>query len=288
MCIFLYSLRVILGVYGVMKSFLVIVLLYFAQGILSAVENGVFVHFIDVGQGDSTFIDIGEFEVLIDAGDNSSGDIVSQYISNMVDGSLDIVVATHPDADHIGGLDDILSAFDVDLLIDSGKSHTTKTYAAYINAVLNEDGLVFINDSDLRYKLGEGVFFSIIETLDDSNDNNEVSVVCALFIGDISMLFAADIESIIELEYGDKFGHYDVLKIAHHGSRTSTTETFLDTVKPTYGIISCGKDNRYGHPHDEVLERLQERNVEVYRTDIHGTIVISVIDNNVSVLPSKW
>ncbi len=247
----------------------------------------VFVHFIDVGQGDSTFIDAGEFEILIDAGNNSYGKLVSNYIADKVDGSLDIVVATHPDADHIGGLDDILYNFEVDLVIDSGKKHTTKTYKSYMSAVLNEEDLTFIYDSDITITIGEGVYFTVIETIDESSDNNELSVVCSLQIHDVSMLFTADIEESIEIDFLEKFGYYDVLKVAHHGSRTSTTSAFLNVVKPKYAIISSGSNNRYGHPHKEVLERLKNHSITIYRTDINGTIIAEVNGNTLSFSTTK-
>ncbi len=264
-----------------MKRILFLIACIFITSLLIA--NDVTVHFIDVGQGDCTFIDYGDFEILIDAGNNHYGEDVYKYIQDYVFGSLDIVVATHPDADHIGGLDVILQKFPVTTIIDSGKSHTTKTYKDYMNAVFNELGTVFIYDSDMQFKLGEGVVFEVIEIIDDSKDNNENSVVTALHVNDISFLFTGDLEKQLEIKYLDLFFSIDVLKVGHHGSKTSTSNEFLNKIQPKYAVISCGENNRYGHPHQEVLERLENYGVKTFRTDISGSIVITISENTLTV-----
>ncbi len=257
-----------------LKKIFILVALFYTHVLIA--QEYVHVHFIDVGQGDATFIDCGDFEILIDAGNNQYGDDVSAYINEYVYGSLDIVIATHPDADHIGGLDIILNDYTVTTIIDSGKEHTTKTYKDYVQAVFNELGVTFLNDSDMIFDIGEGVTFSIIELVDDRTDNNENSVVSMLSVNDIQLLFMADIESALEIDFLNKFKDIDVLKVGHHGSRTSTAKVFLRKTNPEYAIISCGKNNQYGHPHKEVLERLENFNVEIFRTDELGTIVATV------------
>lgn len=245
-------------------------------------DSLVTVHFIDIGQGDCTFIDYGEIEIIIDAGNNQYGDDVCEYIEEMVDGQLEIMIATHPDADHIGGLDIVLNNFDVQYVIDSGKKHTTKTYKDYINAVKNEENVQFMYDEDMIFELGEGITFKIIETIDNHSDNNQNSVVCQLDVLNTSFLFMADAEIEIEHEFIDKFEQIDVLKAGHHGSRTSSSNYFLNTVDPSYAIISCGFENRYGHPHKEVLDRFNENNIFVYRTDLQGTIIATTNGTDIS------
>ncbi len=236
------------------------------------------VHFIDVGQGDCIFIDSGDYEILIDAGNNQYGDDVSNYIQKYVHGSLELVIATHPDADHIGGLDVILKNYSVSTLIDSGKKHTTKTYNDYMNAVLDEIGLVFINDYNMEIAVSSSAVFSIIELVDDRIDNNENSVVSMLDVQGVKFLFTGDLESDLEIEYISSFSEVDVLKVGHHGSKTSTSSDFLQKINPSYAVISCGKNNRYGHPHKDVLDRLLDNNIKVYRTDIQGTIIATIDD----------
>ncbi len=247
---------------------------------ISLTAQNVDVHFIDVGQGDATFIDYGNYEVLIDAGNNKYGTIVCEYIKEYVDGSLDIVVATHPDADHIGGLDTVLKNFSVSTIIDSGKKHSTKTYDDYINAVFNEIGAVFLNDSDMSFSLGEGVTFSVIEIIDDSSDNNENSVITMLDAHGTIFLFTGDLEEHLEKEYLHLFKDINILKVAHHGSKTSTSFDFLNKTKPEFAVISCGNNNRYGHPHNEVLKRLKDFNTTVYRTDEIGTVIFNITQDD--------
>ncbi len=257
-----------------MKKYIVLVFLLLILYSLNAQITTV--HFIDVGQGDCTFIDHDDFEILIDAGNNQYGKIVSDYIKEYIQGNLDIVVATHPDADHIGGLDTVLMDYSVGTIIDSGKVHTTKTYKDYMQAVFNELGVIFLNDSNMKFELGRGVSFKIIEIVDGRKDNNENSVISMLTVHDLNFLFTADLEANLEINYLHLFSDIDVLKVGHHGSNTSTSDQFIKQIKPEFAIISCGKNNRYGHPHAEVLRRLENHNATVYRTDTLGTIIATV------------
>ncbi len=266
------------------KLYYTIILLTLSSSIYT---QDVSIHFIDVGQGDCVFIDAGNYEILIDAGNNSYGESVCRYINNYVEGSLEVLVATHPDADHIGGLDKVLEDFTVETIIDSGKTHTTKTYRDYMQAVYNETEATFLKDSDKIFSVGEGITFEVIELIDGSKDNNENSVVCILKTFNDSFLFTGDLESKIEHEFLWKFEPVTVLKVGHHGSNTSTSGSFLKVIQPKYAIISCGLNNRYGHPHKEVLARLVNNNTTVYRTDIHGTIKITASPDNFRIHTSK-
>ena len=231
------------------------------------------VYYVDVGQGDCTLIDYGVYEILIDAGNNWYGDDVCDFLTDKVNGKIEILIATHPDADHIGGLDIVLQNYDVGIVIDCGKSHTTKTYKDYISAAKTEKNVRFMYDADMFFELGEGVVFQVIELTDTHKDNNENSVVCRLDVLNTSFLFMADLGIEIENKFIEKFGRVDVLKVGHHGSRNSTSNLFLSTVDPSYAVISCGLDNKYGHPHKEVLDKLSLNTILTYRTDLQGTIV---------------
>lgn len=229
------------------------------------------VYTIDVGQGDSTLIDIGEYEILIDGGERAAGGIVSEFLEDKVDGKLDLVIATHPDADHIGGLIDVLERYPVGEIIDSGKVYNTKTYRTY-RAAAEDNGAVFSEDEDRVIPIADGVTFTVIECADNQKNNNDNSVVTCLTTGNQKLLFTGDMEADIEQEYLHKFEDVSYLKVGHHGSTSSSCAPFLDCVRPEYAVISCGKGNKYGHPHKETLDTLQKRDIQIFRTDRQGTI----------------
>lgn len=233
------------------------------------------VHFIDVGQGDAIFIDYGDYDILIDAGNNDDGDLVVDYLKKLGTDDIEIMVATHPHADHIGGLDDVLAAFDIENIIDSGKPAETKTYKDYWNAVQLEHAN-YQEDANMIFEIDEDLSFEVIEAGDDFKNTNDDSVITRLHYGDIDFLFTGDAEEEVERVLIEKNITAHVLKAGHHGSRSSTAQVFLDRVNPLYAIISCGTDNKYGHPHKETLERLNAANIRVFRTDLQGTIVATV------------
>ena len=240
------------------------------------------VHFIDVGQADAILIDNGAFEVLIDGGNNKDGMAVVAYLKDYVDGDLDLLIGTHPDADHIGGLDDVLGAYDVRKVIDSGSAKETKTYTDYWTAVTSEPNCTVMEDSDMTLDLGSGVTLTLIETGDGYKDANDNSVVAQLSYGEVSVLLTGDMEKAAEAAALERFGKVTVLKAGHHGSSTSSSQAFLDRVQPQYVIISAGKNNSYKHPHKEVLERFFAANATVYGTFRSGTIVMTTDGKTVS------
>ena len=232
------------------------------------------VHFLDVGQGDSILIDCGETEVLIDGGTNEAGDEVVAYLNGYVDGPLDYVIATHPDADHVGGLDAVLKAFDVEEVIDSGRSADTDTYRDYWAAV-EAEGCTVSTGADRIIALSSLAALSILETGDDWADSNDCSVVCQLTCGNIQVLFTGDMSQHVEQKLLPLFADVDVLKVSHHGSATSSSASFLSVVKPEAAVISYGRDNAYGHPAKEALQRLFDVGAAVYGTGKSGTIVLT-------------
>jgi len=214
------------------------------------------VHFIDVGQADSIFIDAGDYDILIDAGNNDDGDLVVNYLKTLGTDDIEIMVATHPHEDHIGGLDNVLANFDVETIIDSGMAYSSGTYQSYYSYAQNE-GANFTYDSDMSFDLGNGAIFKVIETGDGYEGANDNSVVTLLDYNDIEFLFTGDMESKVELLNISKFSDVDVLKVGHHGSNSSTCQSFLNKVDPEYAVISTGKGNKYGHPSVTTLDRLQ-------------------------------
>lgn len=247
------------------------------------------IHIIDVGQGDSILIESGGTTLLIDAGENDMGQRVVSYLEKQKITTLDYVIGTHPHSDHIGGLDVVIDAFDVGRVIMPVVEHTTKTY---------EDVLVAISEKGLKitkpvvgteYELGEASFQIIAPSSSEYDDLNDYSVGIRLTFGKTHYVFAGDADQISEEEMCNSGLDLsaDVLKLDHHGSRYSNQSGFLDAVKPTYAVISVGEGNSYGHPHEEVLEDMKERNVTVYRTDEEGTIVITSDGKNLEFSTEK-
>lgn len=231
------------------------------------------VHFIDVGQGDSTFIELPNGEtMLIDAGEGEYGDKVVAYIYNQGYDTLDYVVATHPHSDHIGGIADVLNAFPAENFYMTSYVNPTQSFDDMLTAVENNGavahevmaGTVILDEPELLVEVVAPKALA-----DDSNNN---SVVIKLTYGETKFLFTGDAEKAEEDGIWTNI-KCDVLKIGHHGSDTSSTKNFLKKVEPTYAVISCGLYNSYGHPDEVVLKRLYDRNINVYRTDIQGTIV---------------
>ena len=233
------------------------------------------VHFIDVGQGDATLIDCGETEVLIDGGDNNAGPVVVNYLKPYVEGKLDYLIATHPDADHIGGLDDVLAAYGVGEVIDSGYISSSRSYRDYITAAQSEAGCTFSYDSNRTLSLGPETVLCVIETGDDWDTANDSSVVCELVCGNVKVLFTGDMTQDTEQARLSLFGDVEVLKVAHHGSAYSTSREFLDVIRPEYAVISYKTGNDYHHPALSTLRRLLACGATVYGTGKSGTVVLT-------------
>ena len=233
------------------------------------------VHFIDVGQGDSIFIETQEQNILIDGGNR--GDTVVSYLQALGVDKLDLVIGTHPHADHIGGLINVMEKIAVDAIVDPGVMHTTITFEDYLTIIDEKDIEYIEGRAGMHKDLGGGAVLKIIHPVSSGNDLNNASVVARVAYGDVSFLFAGDAEKEAEAEIVRR--NYTlqstILKAGHHGSRTSTTREFLDAVKPEVAVIMCGRDNSYGHPHEETLSMLSSANVDIYRTDLHGTIVVT-------------
>ncbi len=232
------------------------------------------VHFIDVGQGDATLVKADGKYMLIDAGDNSKGTAVQNYLKKQNVKKLDYLILTHTDADHIGGADVIISKFDVDTLFIGDFKKENKTYEELMNAI-NYKGLQYSTPAvGNEYTLGNAVF-TILAPNTVYNDPNNSSIAILLRNGDNRFLFTGDCEEEAEtdiLANGMEID-CDVYKVGHHGSKTASCQEFLKAITPTYAIISCAQGNSYRHPHAETLNNLRSMGVKVFRTDEQGSIV---------------
>lgn len=236
------------------------------------------VHFIDVGQGDSILIESAGHAMLVDAGENNQAEAVEAYLRRMNVKKLDYVIGTHPHSDHIGGLDVVIRDFEVEKVIMPPVEHTTKTFEDVLDAVADKGLKITKPVAGDTYELGAASFEIIAPNRGDYGDDlNNWSVGIRLTQGERSFVMAGDAEAGAEADIcanGLELSA-DVLKLGHHGSSTSTSEEFLKAVNPSSAVISCGKDNDYGHPHRETMDLMEKYGITVYRTDQMGTVTVT-------------
>lgn len=234
------------------------------------------VHFLDVGQGDATLIKQGSHAMLIDAGNNDKGTAVQSYLQSQGVETLDYVVGTHPDSDHVGGLDVVLYKFPWDTVILPDLEKDTKTYQDVLKVIKDKGKSITFPVAGNSYGLGNAEFTIIAPAAEDYGDNwNDYSVGILLQFGESRFIFTGDAEEDSEQDMiaGEVDLSADVLKAAHHGSDTANTMPFLEEVSPKSVVISCGEGNSYGHPRAGAMNNFRTIGASVYRTDEQGTIV---------------
>ena len=234
------------------------------------------IHFLDIGQGDCTLLTQGDHAMLIDAGDNDQGTKVQSYLEYLGISSLDYLVLTHPDADHIGGADVVIYKFDCSTILMPEKKADTRTYDDVIQAMKSKNYTAVHPEVGDTYAFGESSF-TVLSPAKNYQDSNDCSIVLRLTHGSNTFLFTGDAEEEAEadmLTSGMDLSA-DVLKVGHHGSHSSTSDAFLKAVSPAYAVISCETGNSYGHPHAETLNKLRAAGVQMFRTDEQGTITVT-------------
>jgi competence protein ComEC len=248
--------------------------------------DGLEIQFIDVGQADAILIRSGKDNMLIDAGNNEDGKLLVNYLSNLGINDFKYVVGTHAHEDHIGGMDNVIRRFKIGQFYMPDAITTTPSFESVLDE-LDKKGYVY-NVPEIGQKLKVGnAELTVIYTKDNPEDLNDSSIILLLEYDKVRALFTGDATGNVENEILDKNIRANILKVAHHGSRYSTIDKFLDKVNPQYAIISVGKDNDYGHPHEPILKKLKKRGIEVYRTDKLGTIILTTDGNKINIKSEK-
>ena len=247
-------------------------------------ESKLIVHFLDVGQGDSIFIELPNGKtMLVDAGENYHGQGIIDYVQTIGYQKLDYVVATHPHEDHIGSMPYIVRNFEIGSIYMPDVTANTAAFESLLKAI-KAKGLRVKNGRTGVHIIKDGELTADIiapDKPDESNLNNS-SIVLLLTFGNVSYLLTGDAETK-ELNAIRADMHATVLKAGHHGSKTSTTQTLLKKISPSVTVISCGKNNDYGHPHAEVLKMLKSVNSSVYRTDRDQTVIVATDGSSLTV-----
>ncbi len=238
------------------------------------------VAFLNIGQGDAIFIESPTgVQMMIDGG---GGPIVLRELGKVMpfyDRTIDMLMVSNPDKDHMAGFLDVLDAYKVTSVIEPGTTGASAEYKTLEEKIEKEKAIKITALRGQRIDLGGGAYFIVLfpDREVPGLATNDGSLVGRLVYGNTSIMFTGDAPQNIE-EYLDSLGgknlHSDVLKVGHHGSRTSTSQEFVGYVSPTYAVISSGKDNSYGHPHQETLDTLNQFGVQTFRTDISGRIVM--------------
>lgn len=229
------------------------------------------VYYFDVGQADSILIVNNNKTMLIDAGNNDDGELVVNNIKKLGISKLDYVIGTHPHEDHIGGLDNVIDAFDIGTIYMPKVQTNTKTFEDVLDSISNKNLTVTAPQVGDKFQVGNANC-EVMSTGEDSSNLNSTSIVIRMEYNNKSYLFMGDAEKINE--DSREWPETDILKVGHHGSSTSSSQRFLNQVKPKIAVIQLGQGNKYGHPHDEVIKRLEKLGVAIYRTDLQKDILI--------------
>lgn len=234
------------------------------------------IHVIDVGQGDAILIQTpSKKNILIDGGDENADHMVKSYLRKKWVKSIDLMIATHPDSDHIGGLDNVVDAFDIKSIYMPKKTSDSESYINLIKSCKNKNlDIQYLNRDDYL-NIEDKLSLQVLSPSNINDENNLASIVFYMKYKDNEFILTGDSEKENEQEILNTYDINDVdfLKVAHHGSNTSSSPEFISKISPDISVISCGYKNQYGHPHKETLNTLYQNDSAVYRTDKIGDII---------------
>lgn len=232
------------------------------------------VHFLDVEQGLCILVQLGDEVLIYDGGERDTSSFVVSYIQDLGITEIDYMISSHYDSDHVSGLIGCLNAFEVKQVIGSNYEHDSKLYESFMEAVKAEGLKMQYPKVGTQYEFGDAVF-TILAPKEIGKDSNGNSVVIKLSYGNSDFIFTGDADYGSEREMVASGIDLDceVLSLAHHGSASGNSSLFLEKTLPEVAVISCGKDNSYGHPHVEVVELLKNMEIDVFRNDVQGTVI---------------
>lgn len=255
-------------------------------------KGNFYAHFIDVGQADCELLKCGDDTVLIDAGEVDSFETIVSYLDSQNVNKLDYLILTHMHSDHIGSAAKVIEKYKPDNIImtrlTKQNTPTTELYKNLLKSISESSAKVIAAKPGDSYEL-ETFGFVILAPNEDYSDLNNTSIVIKVYFGKTSFLFEGDAEMKSEKSILNKGFNVDsdVLKLGHHGSKTSNSGMYLDAVSPQIAVASCGKDNKYKHPSEETVERLKQRGISCYRTDYNGNVVVKSDGLTVSVITER-
>lgn len=277
------------------KLILYFILIFISITIVSGCENLIIdnvtsfeIHFIDVDQGDAMLIRTPSGKnILVDSGSQKNSHLLFSYLDKFLIPKFDVVIATHPDGDHIGSMERIIREYNISAFYMPNKAHNTNTFKYMLEALKDYNVNVVEAKEGQIIEIDEDTKIYILHP-DDSfyDDNNAYSIVTKVVYKNNSFMLTGDIDHEIEKKLVYKYGDFlksDILKLAHHGSASSSSKIFVQTVDPIAAIVSAGKNNDYSHPHKEVLQLAKNNDIPLYRTDEQGSIVFYSDGNNLNV-----
>lgn len=251
-------------------------------------DDGLNIHTIDVGQGDSILLECDNEYMLIDAGETEYGNTVARYLEQYNIDKLDYVVITHPHSDHYGGMETVLKNIEAENIIMTEAYNTTRSWESLVDYIDQSSINVIMPESNDVFTVGSTTVTAYVPEL-DNDDLNNCSIILKAEYDEISALFTGDAEkkeekAIVNSGFDVKA---DILKLGHHGSSTSTSDEFFKAVNPQLALISCGENNDYGHPHRETVALLKKYNINSLRTDKQGSVVLNLKDGHINAVDSN-
>lgn len=246
-------------------------------------EEAMQVHFLDVGQGLSIVVQLGDEVLIYDGGERDASSFVVSYIRDLGVTEIDYMISSHYDSDHVSGLIGCLNAFDVKNVIGSNYEHDSRLYISFMDAVEAEGLKMQYPGVGTKYNFGDAVI-TILAPKEIGKDSNANSVAIKLSYGESDFIFTGDADYGSEREMVASGINLDceVLSLAHHGSSSGNSSLFLEKTNPLSVVISCAKNNGYGHPHVEVVELLEAMEVDVFRSDVQGTVIATTDGKNIT------